>query len=93
MEWQEHRYDPGHFTGGNVDPVLKARRPNKYGYVLLAGGVIVILVVLFGPTDLILSWYYLTLEIGLAALMIAAGLKLLKKPSSHRSKVKKYRGK
>jgi peptidoglycan/LPS O-acetylase OafA/YrhL len=93
MEWQDHRYDPGHFTGGNIDPVLKARRPNKYGYVLLAGGVIMILVVLLGPTDHILSWYYVMLEMGLAVLLIAAGLRLLKKPRSQRSKVTKYRQK
>jgi hypothetical protein len=31
-DWQDHRYDPGYFTGGNIHPLLKARRPNKYGY-------------------------------------------------------------
>lgn len=34
-EWQDHRYDPGYFTGGKIHPLLKARRPNKYGYVLI----------------------------------------------------------
>jgi hypothetical protein len=33
-DWQDHRYDPGYFTGGNIHPLLKASRPNKYGYVL-----------------------------------------------------------
>ena len=39
-ELQDHRFDPGHFTGGRIDPLLKARRPNPYGYVLLVGGFI-----------------------------------------------------
>jgi hypothetical protein len=39
-EWQDHRLDPGHFTGGNVHPVLKSKRANKYGYLLLIGGLV-----------------------------------------------------
>jgi len=31
-------YDPGYFTGGNIHPLLKAKRPNKYGYVLISSG-------------------------------------------------------
>lgn len=37
-DWQDHRYDPGYFTGGNIHPLLKARRPNKYGYFLIVSG-------------------------------------------------------
>jgi hypothetical protein len=40
QEWQDHRLDPGHFTGGNIHPVLRSRRPNRYGYILLVGGFI-----------------------------------------------------
>ena len=37
-EWQDHRYDPGYFTGGRVHPILKGGRPNPYGFVLLVSG-------------------------------------------------------
>jgi len=50
-EWQDHRYDPGYFTGGNIHPTLKARRPNKYGYFLLFGALIIIIVLFLGPAD------------------------------------------
>jgi predicted lipid-binding transport protein (Tim44 family) len=38
-EIQENRYNPGHFTGGNVDPALRARRP-RHGWVLFIGGLL-----------------------------------------------------
>lgn len=38
VEWLDHRYDPGYFTGGNVDPLLRARRPNPLGYLYLLVG-------------------------------------------------------
>jgi hypothetical protein len=34
-EWQDHMYDPGYFTGGRLPPLLKARRPNRHGWVLI----------------------------------------------------------
>jgi hypothetical protein len=71
-EWQDHRYDPGYFTGGNIHPLLKARRPNKYGYVLILSGACILFLALFG------RWYDAVLQIALALLMIAAGVKLAK---------------
>ena len=47
-DWQDHRYDPGYFTGGNIHPLLKARRPNKYGYVLILSGLGFLFVAFFG---------------------------------------------
>jgi hypothetical protein len=77
-EWQNHRYDPGHYTGGNIHPILKAGRPNKYGYILLIGGVAgVVLSIFSGSEDPVLYWYYLIIQIGLSSLLIAAGLKLV----------------
>jgi hypothetical protein len=38
-EWQDHRLDPGHFTGGNVHPVVKSRSA-RYGYLILLGGLV-----------------------------------------------------
>ncbi|HEY1251888.1 MAG TPA: hypothetical protein VGH97_11920 [Thermoanaerobaculia bacterium] len=37
-EVQDHRLDPGHFTGGNIHPILRSKRAHWYGYLLLASG-------------------------------------------------------
>jgi hypothetical protein len=76
-EWQDHRLDPGHFTGGNVHPVLRARRPNRYGYVLLAGGFVSV----FALGGLIRSgqtWLAGGTLLG-AVVGIAAGLSLIRR--------------
>ena len=39
-DWQNHRLDPGYFTGGRIHPLLKSRRAHWYGYLLLIGGFI-----------------------------------------------------
>jgi len=75
-DWQDHRYDPGYFTGGNIHPILKARRPNKYGYVLILSGLLGFLFsAFFGPDRL---WTEVILQIAMALLLIAAGVKLVK---------------
>jgi hypothetical protein len=38
QEWQETQYLPGYWLGGNIPPYITGKRPNKYGYVLLASG-------------------------------------------------------
>jgi len=76
-EWQDHRLDPGHFTGGNVHPVLRSRRPNRYGYVLLVGGFISV----FALGGLIRSgqtWLAGGTLLG-AIVGIAAGLSLIRR--------------
>jgi len=74
-DWQDHRYDPGYFTGGNIHPLLKARRPNKYGYVLISSGLGFLFVAFFGRDRL---WIEVVLQIAMALLLIAAGVKLVK---------------
>jgi hypothetical protein len=41
-EWreiQDHRYDPGHWLGGNIDPMYRRRRNgNPSGYLMIVGG-------------------------------------------------------
>ena len=37
VEHDGHRYDPGHWTGGRLHPVLRAGRSNRYGLYLLFG--------------------------------------------------------
>jgi hypothetical protein len=71
-EWQDHRYDPGYFTGGNIHPLLKAKRPNKYGYVLILSGLGLLAFAFFG------RWYEAILQVALALLMLAADVKLAK---------------
>jgi hypothetical protein len=92
IEWQEHRYDPGHYTGGNIDPFLKGSRPNKYGFVLIFGGVIILIfAVLLVTSHEPLRWYYSTLQVAFALLAIVAGTKLLKKPKAGNSRARRGR--
>jgi hypothetical protein len=78
MEVQDRRYDPGHWLGGNIDPALRAKRPNRYGYILL--GVAFVCAAF--------AWYYgkygaaeaVAFFRPLAALNLLAGVKLLRKP-------------
>ena len=37
IEHDEHRYDPGYWTGGRTHPILRAGRPNRYGFYLIFG--------------------------------------------------------
>jgi hypothetical protein len=86
-EWQDHRYDPGYYTGGNIHPLLKAKRPNRYGYVLIPSGLTLLVIALFGR-DHRLYWYPSPLQTGLALLMIIAGVRLIKRPGTRTSKPK-----
>ncbi len=38
-DWQDHQYLPGYWVGGRIPPILLGRRPNKFGYVLIASGI------------------------------------------------------
>jgi len=76
-DWQDHRYDPGYFTGGNIHPILKAKRPNKYGYVLILGGLAWAFFAFFGGDRLSIQAVF---QIAMALLAITAGVKLVKNP-------------
>jgi len=84
-DWQDHRYDPGYFTGGNIHPLLKARRPNKYGYVLILSGLGLLFVAFFASDRLRIE---VVLQIAMALLLIAAGVKLVN-PRHRMMKTKK----
>lgn len=71
-EWQDHRYDPGYFTGGKIHPLLTARRPNKYGYVLIFTALGLLVFAFYG------RWYEAILQVAVGLLLIAAGVKLAK---------------
>ncbi|MEO8083479.1 MAG: hypothetical protein ABI780_06630 [Ardenticatenales bacterium] len=38
VEWQDHQYDPGHWTGGRIPPIYRSDRPNRVGWLLIFGG-------------------------------------------------------
>ena len=84
-DWQNHQYVEGYYTGGRIPPFLRGRRPNPYGYALLASGgcfavmfAVLAVVGLLGLGDLSLG----TLIFGgaLAALFLVAGIRLLRQP-------------
>ena len=88
-DWQDHRYDPGYFTGGNIHPLLKARRPNKHGYVLILSGLGFLFVAFFGGDRL---WIDVVVQIAMALLLIAAGVKLVKVPNPRHRRMKTKQG-
>lgn len=40
IEWQTHQYDVGYWTGGRIPPLFHADRPNRFGWVLVVGGLL-----------------------------------------------------
>lgn len=36
VEWQDHQYDPGHWTGGNTHPIYRrGKGSRRYGYLYI----------------------------------------------------------
>ena len=85
IEWQEHQYDPGYWTGGRIPPFLLGKRPNKMGYTYLVLGFLLLISSVVSREVIMFL---------LAAGLIAVGLVLLrpdkkrsgKKPLSRRKK-------
>ena len=47
VEWQDHQYDPGHWTGGNRHPIYRRGKGSKrYGYSYIATGVFLVVMIL-----------------------------------------------
>jgi hypothetical protein len=78
-EWQDHLYDPGYFTGDNIDPLLTGPRPNRYGYVLIFAGAIMLIFMAVTTVKEKLAWPILITGIPLSVLVLLAGFKLIKK--------------
>ena len=76
-EWQDHRYDPGSFTGGRIHPMYRSRRPNRWGYVLIGSGCFAFLIlgtnIRRGGAILETIW-----AATFTILLIAAGIRLVK---------------
>jgi hypothetical protein len=79
-EWQEHRYDPGYYTGGRLHPILTGRRPNKKGYVLIGSAALLlgsaVFTVIYTRDASFLPGLFV--GVGISGLMAAAGVKLLR---------------
>lgn len=75
-ELQDHRYDPGFYTGGNINPLLSAKRPNKYGYFLIVFGAFVLFLSIMVPSADPIDARPVTMAF--SVLVILAGLRLLK---------------
>jgi hypothetical protein len=83
-EWQDHRYDPGYFLGGRIHPILKGSRPNRYGWMLLAGGLLGFAFIFSLPHGENAWWQY-ALAGAYGLLYIVAGIRLLKRRPDHPS--------
>ncbi|HEX2062025.1 MAG TPA: hypothetical protein VHK90_14885, partial [Thermoanaerobaculia bacterium] len=77
-EVQDHRYDPGYWTGGRVHPIHRRRAGgNRYGWLLVLSGMVTIA---FGASSLrsadwSLAPTILMLVVGL--IMVVAGFRLV----------------
>ena len=84
-EAQDHRYDPGYFTGGRINPMLTGRRPNPYGWVLLIMGISFGVFFFFADSSDV-EWWQRLLIWAFLLLNVAAGIRLLrpKRPKTAR---------
>jgi hypothetical protein len=82
-EWQEHRYDPGYYTGGNIHPLFAASRPNKYGYFLIVVAIMTLIVLVLGIRAGAMDWYAVTVTTALILFLVVVGFKLIKKRPTH----------
>ena len=77
-EWQEHRYDPGYYTGGNIHPLFTASRPNKYGYFLIVGAIMILVLLVLGIRAGAMNWYAVV-PTAFMLFLFLVGFKLIKK--------------
>jgi hypothetical protein len=78
MEWQEHRYDPGYYTGGKIHPLLRARRPNKSGYVLIVCGLLYTIPMILTLRSDPMPWYPILVWAPILVLIVLAGFRLIR---------------
>ncbi len=83
-EWQDHRLDPGHFTGGRIHPGLKGRWPRRFGYVFLLAGMFAIFM-LGGLVKSGETWMILGTAFG-GILNIGIGLALIRKRAAEKGR-------
>ncbi|MFN8486649.1 MAG: hypothetical protein U0350_03595 [Caldilineaceae bacterium] len=85
LEWQEKQYLPGYYVGGRIPPIFYGKRPNKYGYLLLATGSLTLIGLLWGIGTNLANNRDMTLvgptliAVAIGLLQIVAGWRLLQK--------------
>ena len=86
LEWQEKQYLPGHYTGGRMPPIFFGKRPNKFGYLLIATGSATLIMVLFALWSTLTatanadSAQPLLISGTIGILQLVAGWRLLQRP-------------
>lgn len=90
LEWQDHQFDPGHWTGGRIPPLYNAKRPNPFGWVLIIAGATFWALVLMeyavpadGPRNLLQGWVDAPGTLFgavLSTLAVVSGIRLVRGP-------------
>lgn len=85
-EWQNHQYDPYYYTRGRIHPFYKGPQPNKFGYGLIASGLLSVLVTIFMVVPMVQANgfdVYAALSAlfvgGLGVLQLLSGIRLLRR--------------
>jgi hypothetical protein len=78
IEWQEHRYDPGYFTGANIHPLLRGPRPNKYGYLLMVVASMTAILTILSLRAGVMPLYQAFVIAPFLLLIFLAGFKLIR---------------
>lgn len=82
IEWEKHRYDPGYYTGANIHPLIRGRRPNRYGYILMVGGLMTTILTILSIRNGSMPLYQVFVLTPLLLLIFLAGFKLIRGESS-----------
>lgn len=87
QEWAAHRYEAGHYLGGNIAPHLDTTRigarARRYSAALLGFMALVTAVMAVGELRSG-SWFHLAMAWGLFALLTGAAIKMYRQPASGR---------
>ena len=87
QEWVTHRYDPGHYLGGNIAPHLDTTRlgPRARRYSAALLGFMALVTALMAVGELRSgSWFHLAMALGLFVLVTGAAIKMYRQPGSGR---------
>lgn len=79
VEHDEHRYDPGYWTGGRLHPLLRAGRSSRYGLYLLLGSFITLCLGAFLVSAGIAGMVTYLLVVVISAAELAAGWALIRR--------------
>ncbi|MBZ4647439.1 MAG: hypothetical protein JG777_2928 [Clostridia bacterium] len=82
IEWQNHQYDPGYYTGGRIPPYIKKpERPKLFGWTLLIAGICSGLVAIIAFIHNFTTGELLSMLVAgfVITIQIVAGIRLLKR--------------